>query len=109
MATPYFSAPIVIVKPTQPGNDSYYDVLFNAVSPLGPTGTVLDGWCIQPFVKLDYNNGYTYSGYGYPSFEVAADNDFTASGAINWLLNYYRSGNSGYGTWWQRTSATPAG
>ncbi|MEJ8857682.1 SdrD B-like domain-containing protein [Variovorax robiniae] len=96
MATPYFSTPTVITKPPEPGNDSYYDVLFNAVSPLGPAGTVLNGWCIQPFVKLEYNNGYTYSGFGYPAFEIAADNSFTSSGAINWLLNYYRSGVSNY-------------
>ncbi|WP_218510706.1 SdrD B-like domain-containing protein [Variovorax sp. dw_308] len=96
MATAYFSSPIVIAKPASPGNDSYYDVLFNAASPLGPSGTVLDGWCIQPLVRLDYNSGYVYSGFGYPGFEVAADNGFEQEGAINWLLNYYRSGTSGY-------------
>ncbi|MEJ8858748.1 SdrD B-like domain-containing protein [Variovorax robiniae] len=96
MATAYFQSPIVITKPALPGNDSYYDVLFNAASPLGPAGTVADAWCIQPFVPLDYDNGYVYSGFGYPGFEVAADNGFTQQGAINWLLNYYRSGTSGY-------------
>ncbi|MEJ8851434.1 SdrD B-like domain-containing protein [Variovorax rhizosphaerae] len=96
MATAYFASPIVISKPASPGNDSYYDVLFNAASPLGPSGTVLDAWCIQPQVRLDYNSGFVYSGFGYPGFEVAADNGFEQSGAINWLLNHYRGGTSGY-------------
>ncbi|MEJ8851705.1 SdrD B-like domain-containing protein [Variovorax rhizosphaerae] len=96
MASPYFSSPIVITKPAAPGNDSYYDVLFNAVSPLGPTGTVLNAWCIQPQVYLDYNNGLSYAGFGYAAFEVSAENNFTSDGAINWLLNYYRSGTSSF-------------
>ncbi len=96
MATPYFSAPVVFTKPPGPGNDSYYDVLFNASTPLGASGTVLDGWCIQPFVRLMYENGNPYSGYGYAGYEVAADNAYQYAGSINWLLNYYREGNTGY-------------
>ncbi len=91
-----YSVPLVIDKPLTASKDSYYDFLFNGNSPLGAAGTLLNGWCIQREVTLQYNNGYSYTANAYDANDFAAANSFAGVGSINWLLNYYHSGTSGY-------------
>src|SRR6478752_4891415 len=99
MAASPFSLPVTFNPPALAG-DSFSDVLFGATSPLAPAGSTLPGWCIRLDVLI--NPGMPYTGYVYSSYEtLSLSANLPATylpnlDNVNWLLNYYRSGATGF-------------
>ncbi|MBP6903046.1 MAG: carboxypeptidase regulatory-like domain-containing protein, partial [Burkholderiaceae bacterium] len=103
MAAPVVSIRVVSLGPV--GEASYFDIygVSGQPSTLFPSsGTMYDGWCLDPNVSISSGGlpGTTYQAYVYSSYETGVlsagipslgnpNGNLQNLGAINWLLNNY--------------------